>query len=193
MKKFTKKILSLLIVFSFISSLLTPSISASAEDKPTVIKVTPSVQEAINGTAAYMIKNLPNPGYQNEWYIFSLARSSYPVPEEYYNTYYENLKKSVVEKKGILHKTKYTEYSRVILALTAIGKDPTDVGGYNLVEELFNLTNVTKQGINGPIFALIALDTNKYPIPSTVTENSRQKMIDYILEKQLTDGGFALG
>ena len=193
MKKFTKKILSLLIVFSFISSLLTPSISASAEDKPTVINVTPTVQEAVNRTADYMIKSLPNPGYQNEWYIFSLARSSYPVPKEYYNTYYENLKKSVVENKGILHKVKYTEYSRVILALTAIGKDPTDVGGYNLVEELFNLTNVTKQGINGPIFALIALDTNKYPIPSTVTENSRQKMIDYILEKQLTDGGFALG
>ena len=35
----------------------------------------------------------------------------------------------VKEKKGILHEKKYTEYSRVILALTALGEDVTNVGG----------------------------------------------------------------
>lgn len=40
------------------------------------------------------------------------------------------------KQKWLLHEKKYTEYSRVILALTAIGEDVTDVGGYNLLQPL---------------------------------------------------------
>lgn len=50
----------------------------------------------------------------------------------------------------MLHNTKSTDNSRVILALTAIGKDVTDVASYNLLEPLADMDYVKKQGINGP-------------------------------------------
>ena len=44
-----------------------------------------------------------------------------------------------------------------MLALTAIGKDPASVAGFNLLKPLADFEQVTKQGINGTIFALLAL------------------------------------
>ena len=40
----------------------------------------------------------------------------------------------------------------MILALTAIGKDVTNVGGHNLLKGLDNMDYVQTQDINGPIF-----------------------------------------
>ena len=150
-----------------------------------------SSEAAYANTGKYMVETTSNPTFGNEWFIIALARGNYPVPTGYYEKYYNNLVKEVKALKGELHSRKYTEYSRVILALSAIGKDATNVGGYNLVEKLYNFDNVKWQGINGPIFALIALDTWQYDIPTTAS-NSRDKMIGFILSKQLEDGGFAL-
>ena len=147
--------------------------------------------DAYKTAGQYMVEAAPNPTFGDEWFIIALARGEYDVPANYYDTYYSNLVSEVKKLEGVLHNRKYTEYSRVILALSAIGKDATDVGGYNLVEQLFDFDKVVWQGLNGPIFALIALDTWNYEIP-TNANNSREKMIDYILSKQLADGGFTL-
>jgi hypothetical protein len=96
---------------------------------------------------------------------------------------------------GVLSTRKYTEYSRVILALTAIGKDPADVGGYNLLTWLGDYDKVVAQGINGPVFALLALDSGAYAMPVCVpaaTQASREMYIDYILARQLENGGWSL-
>lgn len=144
----------------------------------------------IKNASNWILENTKNPGYQDEWKVFGLKRGNIEVPNNYYETYYNNLVEVLKEKDGNLSRNKYTEYSRVIIALTALGYDPTDVGGYNLVEKLFDLNNVSKQGINGVIFALIALDTKDFEIKGN--KNSRDMMIDYIIDKQLSDGGFAL-
>lgn len=161
-----------------------------------MVAVTPisaqvSTDEAYKTASQYMVKAVPNPTFGDEWFIISLARGEYSVPANYYETYYKNLVQEVKKLEGNLHNRKYTEYSRVILALSAIGKDATNVGGYNLVEELYDFDKVVWQGLNGPIFALIALDSWNYDLPKTA-KNSRDKMIEHILSKQLTDGGFAL-
>ena len=81
----------------------------------------------------------------------------------------------------------------MILALTSIGKDPSDVAGYDLLEPLADLDYVKSQGINGPIFALIALDSHDYEIPKVVagkTQTTRDALIDTILAAQLSDGGW---
>ena len=69
------------------------------------------------------------------------------------------------EHEGNLHDKKYTEYSRVIVALTAIGKNPADVAGYNLLTPLGDYEKTIWQGMNGPIWALIALDSGNYDMP----------------------------
>ena len=48
---------------------------------------------------------------------------------------------------------------------------------------------VQTQGINGPIWTLIALDSHNYPTMGDVT---REKLIQVILDAQLTDGGWDL-
>lgn len=94
-----------------------------------------------------------------------------------------------MNKNGALHKIKSTENSRVIMALSSIGKDATAVGDWNLIAPFNDFNWIKKQGINGPIFALIALDTNDYETEDTTI---RQQCIDFILDAQFEDGGWAL-
>ncbi len=150
-----------------------------------------TTNQAYNTVGNYMTSKVVNPKFNNEWFILTLARGNYDVPADYYNTYYNNVVEYVKSVEGNLHARKYTEYSRLILALTSIGKDPTDVGGYNLIEKLSDFDKVVWQGVNGAYFGLIALDTWGFELPETAT-TTREKLIDFILSKQLDDGGFAL-
>jgi hypothetical protein len=72
-----------------------------------------------------------------------------------------------------------------------MGKDVTNVGGHNLLTGLTDMTYIQKQGINGPIRALIAFDSGNYPIPEG-GDATREALIQVILAAQLPDGGWAL-
>ena len=125
-----------------------------------------------------------------EWLALGLARSGRSVPAGYYDNVVQYVKANVNANER-LHNSKSTDNSRVILALTAIGKDPTNVGGHNLLKGLDSMNYINKQGINGPVFALIALDSHNYP---TFGEVTRDVLIDRILSEQVkADGGWALG
>lgn len=129
--------------------------------------------------------------FGSEWLVIALARSGRDVPD----SYYDSVVKAVQSAKGQLSDKKSTEYARTILALTAIGKDPTDVGGYDLLARLADMDDVTYQGINGAIFVLLALDSGKYDVPAAAeggTQVTRDGLVAYILAQQLSDGGWAL-
>ena len=123
-----------------------------------------------------------------EWMVIGLARSGRPVPAGYYDNVVKFVRENA-DKNERLDRNKVTDNARVILALTAIGKDVTNVGGHNLLKGLDNMAYVQTQGINGPIFTLIALDSHNYPTMGDVT---REKLIGVILDAQLTDGGWTL-
>ena len=123
-----------------------------------------------------------------EWMVIGLARSGRTVPAGYYDNVVEYVK-AKADANERLHPAKVTDNARVILALTAIGKDVTNVGGHNLLKGLDNMAYVQKQGINGPIFTLIALDSHNYPTMGDVT---REKLIQVILDAQLPGGGWNL-
>lgn len=156
------------------------------------------VSAATTSSAANMLKTVKNPQVAvvgGEWAVIGLARSGYNVPQSYWDNYYKNVEKYVKECKGNLHDKKYTEYSRVIVALSSIGADPTDVAGYNLLTALGDFDKTIWQGINGPIWALIALDTKNYDMPvnkEAKTQATRQMYIDEILSRQLDNGGWNL-
>ncbi|HEY4430865.1 MAG TPA: S-layer homology domain-containing protein, partial [Paenibacillus sp.] len=158
-----------------------------------------AVSPYIQNTAAFLQKTVTNPviaSVGGDWSVFGLARSGVKVPESYYAKYYTNVEATLKEKSGKLHSVKYTEYDRVILALTSIGKNIDKVAGYNLLEPLADFDTVIKQGINGPVFALIALDSNHYDIPvvkGVKTQTTREMLIDYILGREISGGGWALG
>ncbi|MDL0421563.1 DUF4430 domain-containing protein [Caldibacillus thermoamylovorans] len=86
---------------------------------------------------------------------------------------------------------KVTDLERTIISLTAAGKDATKISGYNLIEQLVNHKNMTNQGNNGPIYALLALDSGGYPV-NEKADWTREKIVDYIVKTQLDNGAWSL-
>lgn len=159
-----------------------------------------SFETAYKGTgehlAAMAEKNAPAYGALcGEWMVIGLVRSGQPVDSSVYSRYKSGLVDVVKAKKGVLHEKKYTEYSRVVLALTALGEDVTDVGGYNLLEPLADFDQTIWQGVNGTIWALLAFDSHDYEIPKAPagkTQTTREKLINDILSQEVSGGGWSL-
>ncbi len=156
------------------------------------------LQKAVDRAASYILKSVPSPqlgGIGGDWAVLGLARSGYSVPETYYQAYYAGVERYVKDCGGVLHEKKYSEYSRVILAVSALGKDARSVAGYDLTKPLADYDQTIWQGLNGPIWALVALDCRDYPMPKdpgVKTQASRQMYVDRILACQLPDGGWSL-
>ena len=158
----------------------------------------PELDSVVDSAAAYMLNAVKNPQVDSvggEWAVIGLARSGYDVPDSYYESYYRTVERYVRENGPILHDKKYAENSRVILGLTAAGYDPRDVAGYDLTAALGDFERTIWQGINGPIFALIALDSYDYPIPENpdaVTQATRDLYVAEILRRETPGGGWNL-
>ena len=98
--------------------------------------------------------------------MLGLARSGRDIPgaDDYYASVEEYVRKAMDED-GRLNRSRSTENSRLILALTAIGKDVTHVAGRNLLDGLDTMSLMRQtQGINGPVCALLTLDSHDYPV-----------------------------
>lgn len=156
-----------------------------------------SYGEILAQTVAYLSASVPDPGVSSiggEWAVIGLARND-SLPADYAASYYSNLVRTLRDTGGVLHRVKYTEYSRVVLALSSLGFDPTDVDGYDVLSPLGDFDQVCWQGANGPIWALIALDSRGYDAP-TAPEGKRQTtrdaLVDAILESEIAGGGWAL-
>lgn len=182
MKRSGSKLLCILLLLSLLLSL-------TACGKP---------ETQLEKTAGYLQAQIAEPGTGSvggDWLIFGLARSGVKVPQKYFDAYYENVEAAVREKNVVLSDRKYTEYSRTVLALTAIGKNPADVAGFDLLKPLADFEQVTRQGINGTIFALLALDSGNYEIPENpdaAVQATRQMYVDELLARALPDGGWTL-
>ena len=152
----------------------------------------------IEKTARYLQAQIPEPtcaAVGGDWLVFGLARSGLKVPQKYFDTYYKNVEDYIVSVDGVLSRKKNTEYSRVILALTAIGKNPADAAGFNLLLPLGDFDETVRQGVNGAIFALLALDSGGYEIPEALeaeTQATRELYVGELLRREIPDGGWAL-
>lgn len=165
------------------------AVSAEAQD----------VSEILNNALTQLAIDIPEPAFgtsAGEWSVLCLARSNYfDKDNTYFKDYYDRIVNTVnetassVNQNGALHKVKSTENSRLIVALSSLGIDAEKVGDWNLITPYDDIAWIKKQGINGPVWALIALDTNNY---QTTDSTIRQQCIDYLLEKQTPDGGWAL-
>lgn len=191
-----KKCLSVILVLVVLLSMT--ACAGNSANEQTDAPVADVLEEAIEQTGKLLYESTKEPtlgSVGGEWMILGLARSDLDIPEEYFETYFQNASAYTAQQGGVLHAKKYTEYSRVILAMTAIGKDPTDVGGYNMLIPLADFEQTVFQGVNGPAFALLALDCAGYEIPENVagtTQATRDMYVDYIINAQLADGGWSL-
>lgn len=119
------------------------------------------------------------------WEAFALAAGGRAVPSGTYEALLEEVQKA----QGNFRKVTDTE--RMILAVTALGYDATQIGGYDLLAAVYQHEHLTKQGNNGIIYALLALDCGDYQTPQDALW-TREKLVAYLLAQQNSDGGFAL-
>ena len=99
-------------------------------------------------------------------------------------TYWDNIRLAAKEGQGVLEEDRPTTNARVAIVLTALGKDPGDVEGYDLLEHLDQQKPVEAQGVNGPIWALIASKSTGR------TLEHESEYIQFILDQQKGDGSF---
>ena len=146
-------------------------------------------------TLTYLKHAVSNPVVSSvggEWSVLSLARGGVK-DVAWYRSYYQEVEKQVENKGNKLSETRSTENSRVIIGLTSIGANPADIEGYNLLVPLADFDYVVQQGLNGAVYALIAVDSGKYEIPQVdgvENQTTRESLIAYILNRQTADGGW---
>ena len=175
MKRILSLVLVLLIILAF-------PLSAMAAEEDTI-------REAFDTTGDHMAAlGDPTAGSTGgEWMVLGFARSGRGVPDSYYDSVVAYVDEKI-DDNGRLHATKCTANCRFIVALTAIGKDPTDVGGHNLLAGLNDMGYIRKVGVSGVIWTLIAFDCGKYEMPKGI---DRETLVDTILDFQVPGGGWA--
>lgn len=187
--QWSRRLAALLVLLALAAGVV-PS-AAAAEGEP--------LEQAAARAGAWLLEAVPAPQVGQtggEWTVLGLARSGLEVPEGYWTGYYDALVRYAAEREGVLHTRRYTEYSRVVLALTALGADPADVGGYDLLAPLADFDRVVWQGVNGAIWALIALDSGDYEMPQApegAVQATREAYVEEILSRQLAGGGWSMG
>lgn len=160
----------------------------------------PNFDKVYADTKKYIQKNVPAPvvaSDRGEWAVLGLARAGVALSDEYIQAYYGKVVAYVQKNMGAdgvlvdpeSHNPTVTDNERIILALTAIGKDPANVGGKNLLAALQNkdimqVTNTSDTDINGLVFGLLALNSGNY------TQDSYW-LVQAILTQQNEDGSWS--
>ena len=184
-----------------VSSPAFAKVTVAGETAPEAPRQPQDVSAVLNATLAMQATTVSAPSFgtnYGEWTVFGLARGGYYANDSrYFADYYDRIVEYVNEKaaeinlNGALDKNKSTDNSRLIMALSAIGKDATSVGNWDLVEAYSSngINWIKKQGMNGTIWTLIALDCGGY---ETGDPTIRQQCVDAIVSAQHNDGGWSL-
>ena len=160
----------------------------------------PNFDKVYADTKKYIQNNVPAPvvaSDRGEWAVLGLARAGVELSDAYIQAYYGKVVAYVQKNMGndgVLvdpesHNPTVTDNERIILALTAIGKDPANVGGKNLLTALqdrniMQVTNTSDTDINGLVFGLLALNSGNY------TQDSYW-LVQAILTQQNADGSWS--
>lgn len=160
----------------------------------------PGFDEAYAGAKAYIQSAVSAPVVSylfGEWAVLGQARAKVPLSEAYIAAYYEKVVAYVQKNMGAdgvlvdpeSRNPTVTDNERIILALTAIGKDPANVGGKNLLTALQNkdvmkVTDTSNTDINGLVMGLLALNSRNYT-------SDTSWLVQAVLAQQNEDGSWS--
>ncbi len=196
---------TLILLFSALAALGAVRAEASGYDIPAVIEgIVAQKKASLNkpaGEKLFYGDYLATAGQSDcDWYALGIGRYGY---DEDYAAYLSMAAKNVEKRymqEGKLHFAKATEWHRITLAVAACGGAPSSFSSFggqpiNLVADgTYNRAQTAspgRQGINGWIWGLIALDCKKYAVPEGAASD-RGDFITQILKCRLADGGFAM-
>lgn len=159
----------------------------------------PGFDEAYAGAKAYIQSAVSAPVVSylsGEWAVLGLARAGVELSDAYIQAYYDKVVAYVRKNMGAdgvlrdpeSHNPVITDNERIALALTAIGKDPANVGGGNLLKALQNkdimkVTDTSNTDINGLVMGLLALNSRNYT-------SDTSWLVQAVLAQQNEDGSW---
>lgn len=160
----------------------------------------PGFDEAYAGAKAYIQSAVSAPVVSylfGEWAVLGQARAKVPLSEAYIAAYYEKVVAYVQKNMGAdgvlvdpeSRNPTVTDNERIILALTAIGKDPANVGGKNLLtalqdKDIMKVTDTSNTDINGLVMGLLALNSRNYT-------SDTSWLVQAVLAQQNKDGSWS--
>ena len=161
----------------------------------------PGFDEAYAGAKAYIQSAVSAPVVSylfGEWAVLGQARAGVELSDAYIQAYYDKVVayvKANIGSDGILRKPDdkntpvITDNERIALALTAIGKDPANVGGKNLLaalqdKDIMKVTDTSYTDINGLVMGLLALNSRNYT-------SDTSWLVQAILGQQNADGSWS--
>lgn len=160
----------------------------------------PGFDEAYAGAKAYIQSAVSAPVVSylfGEWAVLGQARAGVELSDAYIQAYYDKVVAYVRKNMGAdgvlrdpeSHNPTITDNERIALALTAIGKDPANVGGINLLTALqdrniMQVTDTSNTDINGLVMGLLALNSRNYT-------SDTSWLVQAILGQQNADGSWS--
>lgn len=160
----------------------------------------PGFDEAYAGAKAYIQSAVSAPVVSylfGEWAVLGQARAGVELSDAYIQAYYDKVVAYVRKNMGAdgvlrdpeSHNPAITDNERIALALTAIGKDPANVGGESLLKALQNkdimkVTDTSNTDINGLVMGLLALNSRNYT-------SDTSWLVQAILGQQNADGSWS--
>lgn len=160
----------------------------------------PGFDEAYAGAKAYIQSAVSAPVVSylfGEWAVLGQARAGVELSDAYIQAYYDKVVAYVRKNMGAdgvlrdpeSHNPTVTDNERIILVLTAIGKDPANVGGENLLKALQNkdimkVTDTSNTDINGLVMGLLALNSRNYT-------SDTSWLVQAVLAQQNEDGSWS--
>lgn len=160
----------------------------------------PGFDEAYAGAKAYIQSAVSAPVVSylfGEWAVLGQARAGVELSDAYIQAYYDKVVAYVRKNMGAdgvlrdpeSHNPTVTDNERIILALTAIGKDPANVGGKNLLtalqdKDIMKVTDTSDTDINGLVMGLLALNSRNYT-------SDTSWLVQAVLAQQNEDGSWS--
>ena len=160
----------------------------------------PGFDEAYAGAKAYIQSAVSAPVVSylfGEWAVLGQARAGVELSDAYIQAYYDKVVAYVRKNMGAdgvlrdpeSHNPAITDNERIALALTAIGKDPANVGGKNLLaalqdKDIMKVTDTSNTDINGLVMGLLALNSRNYT-------SDTSWLVQAVLAQQNEDGSWS--
>lgn len=125
--------------------------------------------------------------YQSAWGALAIVQAGIKLTDSQKEAYRAVLKADV---ESMISDDRFTptDLERTAIGVTAIGDDATNFDGINLIAKITE--NIKKTGINGQIFAIVALSMKDYGAEANQTIDD---MIQALLKAQNQAGGWSFG
>ncbi len=152
---------------------------------PKVITSTKSMDEKqniYNLAGKYLADNNKSISYgdSKEGYLLGLGRAGYPVDSNLYSGYYDSVKNYLAAHNNRFESV--SECAKVVIALNAIGYDPTNINSVDITQQLNETSD--PDSVWEYAYALIALDSKQY------NSSARDVYLNKLLTAQLDSGAW---